>query len=202
MKTGLFLLLALLAYRLPAFAVDEKKIVDMTYPFSAETMHWPTAQPFKLEKASEGMTPQGYWYADKKYLNFTLRFDYRFVRPKGLEDERDFIGNSGYFLFVTDHQVWPRMLQMEGGQANALAPAPLGATAKFTQDADARRRAVRPLDEWNSVEIVSKNGQVMGYLNGTLVSAVTEHDFKEPGYIGFQSETGEIHWRNNRIKPE
>ena len=49
---------------------------------------------------------------------------------------------------------------------------------------------------------MSKSGQVTGYLNGTLVSTVTEHDFTEPGYIGFQSETGEIHWRNIRIKPE
>ena len=29
-------------------AIDEKKLVDMTYPFSAETLHWPTAKPFQL----------------------------------------------------------------------------------------------------------------------------------------------------------
>ena len=67
MKTSMFLLLALLNFELQAIALDEKKVVDMTYPFSAETMHWPTAQPFKLEKASEGMTPQGYWYASYNF---------------------------------------------------------------------------------------------------------------------------------------
>jgi len=66
MKTGIFLL-AWLTVALPVFAVDEKKIVDMTYPFSAETQHWPTAQPFKLEKHTEGVTPQGYWYASYNY---------------------------------------------------------------------------------------------------------------------------------------
>ena len=161
-------------------------------------------RPFKVEDGAIVCSgaPQGYWYFDKKYLNFTLRFDYRYMRPKGLEDDRDFMGASGYFLFVTENQVWPRMLQMEGGFGGTLAPAPLGGNAKFTQDAEARRRVARPLNEWNSVEIVSRNGQVMGYLNGALVATVTEHDFKEAGYIGFQSEAGEIHWRNIRIKPE
>jgi hypothetical protein len=37
-------------YALPVYAIDEKKLVDLTYPFSAETMHWPTAKPFHLEK--------------------------------------------------------------------------------------------------------------------------------------------------------
>lgn len=48
-------------------AVDEKKIVDLTYPFSEETLHWPTAKPFQLEKVNEGMTPQGFWYSSYNY---------------------------------------------------------------------------------------------------------------------------------------
>ena len=67
MKTVIFLLLLLSLYAFDALAIDEKKIIDMTYPFSEETMHWPTAQPFKLDKAVEGMTPQGYWYASYNY---------------------------------------------------------------------------------------------------------------------------------------
>jgi hypothetical protein len=43
---------------------------------------------------------------------------------------------------------------------------------------------------------------VRSYLNGTLVSTITEHEFKAPGHIGFQSEGGELHWRNIRIKEE
>jgi mono/diheme cytochrome c family protein len=145
---------------------------------------------------------QGYWYADSRYLDFTLRFDFRYVAPKDLDDARDFIGNSGYLLFVTDHQVWPRMLQIEGGITNMLTPAPLGGRAMFTVDADARRRALRPVNEWNSVEIQAKGGQVVARLNETVVATVTSHDFTAPGYIGFQAEAGEIHWRNIRIKPD
>jgi kynurenine formamidase len=50
-----------------AYAVDEKKIIDLTYPFSEETHHWPTAKPFHLEKVSEGRTPAGYWYSSYEY---------------------------------------------------------------------------------------------------------------------------------------
>jgi kynurenine formamidase len=52
---------------LPAHAIDEKKLVDLTYPFSAETHHWPTAKPFHLEKVSEGLTPGGFWYSSYNY---------------------------------------------------------------------------------------------------------------------------------------
>lgn len=50
-----------------AYAIDERKIVDLTYPFADDTHHWPTAKPFKLEKAHEGFTPQGFWYASYNY---------------------------------------------------------------------------------------------------------------------------------------
>jgi kynurenine formamidase len=50
-----------------AHGVDEKKLVDMTYPFSRETLHWPTAKGFELETVNEGRTPQGYWYSSYNY---------------------------------------------------------------------------------------------------------------------------------------
>src|SRR3990172_10269648 len=48
-------------------AIDEKKLVDMTYPFAADTLHWPTAKPFNLEIVNEGRTPQGFWYSSYNY---------------------------------------------------------------------------------------------------------------------------------------
>jgi len=163
-----------------------------------------SGRPFKVENGLIMTTGngQGYWYADTKYLDFTLRFDVRFPSPPDVHEVRDVMVNGGYFLFVTEHQVWPRMLQLEGGFGSFLTPAPLGAKAEFTVDAEARRRAMRPLNEWNSVEIVSKNGQVIGWLNGTQIATVRSHEFTAPGYIGFQSEAGEIQWRNIRIRAE
>lgn len=67
MKSLPVLILSLTLFALPASAIDEKKIVDMTYPFAEDTLHWPTAKPFKLETVNEGMTEQGYWYASYNY---------------------------------------------------------------------------------------------------------------------------------------
>jgi len=67
MKKIFFLMLCLSLFAFQAHAINEKKLVDMTYPFAEDTLHWPTATPFKLEKINEGMTPQGFWYASYNY---------------------------------------------------------------------------------------------------------------------------------------
>jgi kynurenine formamidase len=43
------------------------KVVDLSYPFDASTIYWPTAEPFHLEKDFEGQTEQGYYYSAYKY---------------------------------------------------------------------------------------------------------------------------------------
>ena len=49
----------------PDFQVG--KIVDLSHPFDADTVYWPTAEGFKLEKDFEGVTEKGYYYAANKY---------------------------------------------------------------------------------------------------------------------------------------
>lgn len=162
------------------------------------------AEAFALENGmivSRG-TPEGYWYRDERYLDFTLRFDYRYEPIAGLEADEDVHSNSGYLLFITDHGVWPKSLEIQGQHTGVMGAFGVNAQAKVTADADARRRANRPLGRWNSVEIVSKEGKVTSSLNGIVISTVTEHEFKTPGYIGFQSEGGVIQWRNIRIRRE
>jgi hypothetical protein len=139
----------------------------------------------------------GYWYPDKKYFNLTLRFDLRFVRPPDWEGPDDiFLGQSGYWLFVTQHGVWPNGMEIEGRHRDLLSSG--GRNRKY--DYEAVRR-LNKLGEWNSVEITAKNGHVTAALNGTPVLSV-DTDYKEPGYIAFQSQGTEIHWRNIRIKEE
>lgn len=67
MKKLFPLMAALLVLPFQAFAIEEKKIVDMTYPFAEDTLHWPTAKPFTLEKVNEGTAPGGFWYASYNY---------------------------------------------------------------------------------------------------------------------------------------
>ena len=147
----------------------------------------------------------GYWYTEERYLDFTLRFDYRFERPPHWEgDDELFAGGSGYLLFAADVLVtgFPRSLEIEGRHWDLLDVYAIGGSAEWTGDVEARRRAMNPLGEWNAIEIVSRNGQVRNYLNGTLVSTVTEHNYTEPGHIAFQSQGARMYWRNIRIRAE
>jgi kynurenine formamidase len=43
------------------------KIVDLSHPFDAQTIYWPTEDGFRLEKEHDGVTPQGYYYASNKF---------------------------------------------------------------------------------------------------------------------------------------
>ena len=43
------------------------KLLDMTYTYDENTIYWPTAKPFKLDKGAWGITDKGYWYASNEY---------------------------------------------------------------------------------------------------------------------------------------
>jgi kynurenine formamidase len=43
------------------------KVIDLSYPFDAQSVYWPTAETFKLEKDFEGTTEQGYYYSAYRY---------------------------------------------------------------------------------------------------------------------------------------
>jgi kynurenine formamidase len=43
------------------------KIIDLSHPFDAQTIYWPTEEGFKLEPEMAGVTAQGYYYASNKF---------------------------------------------------------------------------------------------------------------------------------------
>ena len=49
----------------PARALET--IVDLSHDYSEQTIFWPTADSFRLEKAADGDTPQGYYYAANSF---------------------------------------------------------------------------------------------------------------------------------------
>jgi kynurenine formamidase len=51
----------------PAAGFPAGKIIDLSYAYDAETIFWPTAEGFRLEKDFEGMTEKGYYYAANKF---------------------------------------------------------------------------------------------------------------------------------------
>lgn len=68
---GLALLLAsafLIAHAQQRSAVfPSGTVVDLSYSFDSETVYWPTAETFHLEKDFEGITEKGYYYSAYKY---------------------------------------------------------------------------------------------------------------------------------------
>ncbi len=42
-------------------------IVDLSYAFDSDTVYWPTAEAFQLEKDFEGVTEKGFYYSAYKY---------------------------------------------------------------------------------------------------------------------------------------
>ena len=142
-------------------------------------------------------------YPMKKFgPNFTLRAEYRYMPYPGMEDDPDFYGNSGYLLFIEKHDVWPRTLEIQGRSNMEMNINAMDGHATFTFDDELRKKVRNPAGQWNAVEIVSKGNEVWNYLNGTLLSHVSQHDFPPSGYIGVQAESGPMQYRNIRIKPE
>lgn len=47
--------------------IDESKVVDLTYALSEETVYWPTAEGFKLERVAYGRDEDGNWYAANNF---------------------------------------------------------------------------------------------------------------------------------------
>ena len=48
-------------------AIDETKVIDLTYSFDDKTIYWPTAKPFTWEKEAWGQSTGGYWYTAARY---------------------------------------------------------------------------------------------------------------------------------------
>ena len=149
----------------------------------------------------------GFMYTTGKYKNFTLRLDYLSEKPADFDaDDVYYYANTGYHLFLMDENlfVWPKSMTLAGEQRDLLRPIALGGTKMraSTWDNEARLRVVRPLGEWNTIEIVSSDSNIKAYLNDTLISTVTQHEFTQPGYIGLQMQGFSSRWRNIRIRED
>ena len=42
-------------------------LVDLSHDYSDQTVFWPTAESFRLDKVADGVTPQGYYYAANNF---------------------------------------------------------------------------------------------------------------------------------------
>ena len=43
-------------------------IIDLSHAYDGQAIFWPTADPFRLEKVADGVTPAGYYYAANNFF--------------------------------------------------------------------------------------------------------------------------------------
>lgn len=155
--------------------------------------------------------PLGYLQTKNSYQDFTLTFEWRWA-PGGKP------GNSGVLLRIASEpetfmpkcveaqlkhgsagDIWAFIgagLNAEGERAREVKDHPqLGDFNGISKIKDAEK----PAGEWNQYEITLSGDAVTLKVNGQLVNEATGLDVVA-GPIGFQSEGGEIHFRNFELK--
>src|SRR6266545_1616646 len=89
----------------------QKKLEEGDDPLKASTKTW------HVEKGVIICTgkPNGYFYTDKSYKNYVVRYDWMYKRPATLEDDEQFKGNSGLLVHIQmPHKIWPTSLEVQG----------------------------------------------------------------------------------------
>jgi mono/diheme cytochrome c family protein len=149
----------------------------------------------------------GMIYLPKKYKNFTWRLEQRVTLPWNDMDEL-IQDQTGLMAFVGSGggpvRTWgDNMLEIEGKYHEILRISALGALKiKSDVNLEARRLAIKPVNQWQRFEIVSRDGKLTGYLNGVHVSTAEFLHDVEPGLLALQSQGGPVEWRNIRLRED
>ena len=129
LRVLLFIVFAVpvMAQKLPE--IVGTNVVDLSHPFDATTVYWPTAEGFKLNTDFEGMTDKGYFYSAYKFSaaehgGTHLDAPVHFAKGRHTVDEipltqlmgvgividvtRQCAANNDYQVSVADLQNWER----------------------------------------------------------------------------------------------
>lgn len=137
--------------------------------------------------------PFGYMRTDKKYSNYKLHVEWRWV-GEGT--------NSGLFLHVQDgDKLWPNAIECQLGSGKAGDFVMLGGS-KIAEVESQGKFPIKerngdfekPIGEWNIAEVVCEGNSIIVYINGQLQNQATSETSE--GYIALQSEGGPIEFRN------
>lgn len=140
----------------------------------------------------------GYLRTQKTYKNFTLTVEWRWTKVAA---------NSGVLIHIQPNDtVWPKCFQVQqkadaAGDIicmNGLWANECTDKAKFTVS-KMKPSNEKPLGEWNTMKIISKNDTLEVYINGELQNKITGMTAKK-GFIGFQAEGKPMEFRNLKIK--
>ncbi len=140
----------------------------------------------------------GYLRTKDCFKNYIMDVEWRWT---------EVLANSGVLIHIQKPDaVWPICYQV---QQKADAAGDIicmnGLWAKECTDTvtttipKLKKSNERPLGEWNSMKVISKNGTLKVYINGELQNKITGLTVGK-GYIGFQGESKPIEFRNLSIR--
>lgn len=142
--------------------------------------------------------PKGYLYSLTRYGNFSVRLEFRFPETSQKNENP----NTGFLFYITgENRIWPKCLEVQGKFAEMahIKSNSKEITLDVTDNQAARKQARRPVGEWNSIEVISKDGTLTSVLNGTPIASCKPSELKA-GYFGIQSEGNPVEFRNIRIQ--
>jgi hypothetical protein len=148
----------------------------------------------------------GFAYTQQKYRDYELRYQWRFVRPRDLENDAKFNGNSGVFLHLSRIlKDWPRSVEVEGKYAEMGKLVPHEKVkGEFKDYPEARQAARKPVGQWNSTLVRCHEGHITVNINDQRVAEgqLAEEGKTNPweGFIGFQAQGSEIDYRDIKIR--
>lgn len=150
--------------------------------------------------------PSGFIATNASYRNYRLHVEWRWSGKPG---------NAGVLLHISDgpmDRVWPRSLQVQTkhGSAGDLLPmagasfaeplttapgAPVAIKAHMAADSEL------PAGQWNSCDIVARDGAVEVRINGALQNTASKVE-PSSGRIGFQLEGAAYELRHVTLVPQ
>lgn len=206
MKSSLKIVLSLLFLVISVISFSQKKSQFFTakdapnwfYVLNDSRLNVPDVFKMKDGVLSVSGESSGYLRTKKNYKNFTLNLEWRWTKV---------LANSGVLVHIQQKDtVWPVCYQVQqkadaAGDIicmNGLWAKECTDSVKFTVK-KMQPSNEKPLGEWNSMKIVSKNKTLQVWVNGVLQNSITGLTASK-GFIGFQNEGKPIEFRNLFIK--
>jgi hypothetical protein len=147
--------------------------------------------------------PTGYLRTTHTYSNYIVTVEWRFVKVAPKAD------NTGVLVHMQlPDKVWPMCIQNQGKsgrQGDLFVMA--GAECKEHRGLDKNtpvplhdKSNEKPVGEWDASVTVCSGNNVKAIINGRFLNEITESTISS-GFIGFQSEGGEIEIRKVFLEP-
>jgi len=149
--------------------------------------------------------PIGFLRTQGEYADYLLSFEWRWA-PGGQG------GNSGVMIHCSTPRMegpWPRSLEVQLKAGDAGDFYEMASTYRLVGDEGRKqgRRGVnllddveKPIGHWNRMEITCRGAEVIVKVNGRTVNHAVDCS-ETRGYIAFQNEGTEIHFRDITLTP-